>query len=190
MFNAIRSWFLSKQYELSAWVRRPRKVDTAIRQVITGMEELGIKVVDASAYPKSVKGEVVGAVVIVAGYIPRKPSSSQSLSTTERPTTTSSPFMARLLKVSGVCVAVTDGVFRGLNEILRAVRVAVQTTPLTSTPTRSATARRGRPRRRRLPTGWPSSRSFSTNTVLWCGRVLIPMFIFGSSRYTRTNSRL
>lgn len=72
MFNAIRYWFQSKQYELSAWVRRPRNVETAIQQVITGMEQLGIRVVDASVYPKSEKGEVVGAAVIIAGYIPEK----------------------------------------------------------------------------------------------------------------------
>ncbi len=72
MFNAIRYWFQSKQYEISAWVNRPCNVETAIQQVIIGMEQIGIQVVDASVYPKSERGEVVGAKIIIVGYIPEK----------------------------------------------------------------------------------------------------------------------
>lgn len=73
MFNTIRYLVKSKYYALLAWIRRPRDVETAVGQVISGMESLGIIVVDASVYPKSGKeGTSVGAVVIVAGYIPNK----------------------------------------------------------------------------------------------------------------------
>lgn len=72
MFNSIRYWFRSKLSELSAWIRRPRTVESAIRQVTSGMEKLGIRIVDTSVYPKSQQGDVVGAVVIVTGYTPEK----------------------------------------------------------------------------------------------------------------------
>lgn len=72
MFKTIRYWLRAKKQEVLAWMRRPRNVKAAIKQVVTGMKELGIEIIDATNYPMSKNGKAIGDVVVIVGYIPGK----------------------------------------------------------------------------------------------------------------------